>query len=127
MSKHQRFFTVEEANALIPRLGFLVGRVKSLKEEIVSQAPELEPVLSKAKFNGGYKKGINYVLKLNEFYSCLNSITEIGCILKDIDLGLLDFPSVRGGREVYLCWKLGEDRVRFWHELDTGFAGRKPL
>ncbi len=127
MSKHQRFFTVEEANAFIPRLGVLVEQVKSLKGEIVSQIPELEPVLAKAKINGGYKKGVNYVSKLTNFYDFINSIEETGCLLKDIDLGLVDFPSIRDGREVYLCWRLGEDRVRFWHELDTGFAGRKPL
>ena len=127
MSKKQKFFMVEEANSLIPKLSALVERVRLLKEEISSQAPELEPVLDKAKINGGYKRGAIYVSKLTKFYNCINSITDKGCILKDIDLGLIDFPSIRNGREVYLCWKLGEDSVRFWHEIDTGFAGRKPL
>ena len=54
-------------------------------------------------------------------------INELGCELKDIDQGLIDFRTEMDGREVYLCWKLGEERVEWWHELDTGFAGRQPL
>jgi hypothetical protein len=120
MSKHQRFFTIEEVNALIPRLSIIVEQVKLLKEEITSQIPELEPVLSKARVNGGHKNRGGYLLKLTRFYDYLNAITEMGCLLKDIDLGLIDFPSIRDGREVYLCWKLGEERVKFWHEIDAG-------
>ncbi len=127
MLMYQRFFTVEEADDILPKLIAVVEDIRSLKMEIASQIPELEPVLSKAKINGGHKNGANYVLKLTKFYDCLSSITEIGCVLKDMDLGLIDFPSIRDAREVYLCWRLGEDRVRFWHELNTGFSARKSL
>jgi hypothetical protein len=127
MSRHKRFFTVEEANALVPKLIVLVEKMRTLKIEIDSRVPELEPALSKAKINGGRKNGANYVLKLTRFYDCINSITEMGCMLKDIDWGLIDFPSIREGREVYLCWRLGEDRVSFWHDLNAGFNGRKPV
>src|SRR5882672_1365843 len=57
----------------------------------------------------------------------LDRILETGCVIKDLEVGLLDFPSVIGNEEVYLCWKLGEDRIRFYHRQDEGFAGRKPL
>jgi hypothetical protein len=57
----------------------------------------------------------------------LNRILETGCLIKDLDIGLLDFPSVIANEEVYLCWKLGEDRIRFYHRQDEGFANRKPL
>jgi hypothetical protein len=127
MSRHQRFFTVEEANAIVPKLVTIIEDIKTLKMEIASEIPELESALSKARINGGHNNGENYVARLTKFYHYLSSIAEIGCVLKDIDLGLIDFPSILGGREVYLCWKLGEDRVRFWHELDTGFSDRKPL
>lgn len=127
MSSHKEFFTVEEANALLPKLSFMVERIRALKAEITSRIPELGPALSKAKTNGGSKDGANYVLKLTRLYDHINSIMEMGCVLKDIDLGLIDFPSIREGREVYLCWRLGEDRVRFWHDLDAGFNGRKPI
>lgn len=59
--------------------------------------------------------------------SALDQILETGCIIKDLDVGLLDFPSMIDNEEVYLCWKLGEDRIRFYHRQDEGFAGRKPL
>jgi len=127
MSRGKRFFTVEEANALVIKLSAIVEKLRALKMEIASQIPELEPTLSKAKINGGHKNGANYVLKLTRFYDQINSITEMGCVLKDVDLGLIDFPSIRAGREVYLCWRLGEDRVSFWHDLDVGFNGRKPV
>jgi hypothetical protein len=57
----------------------------------------------------------------------LNRILETGCVIKDLDVGLLDFPAVIDNEDVYLCWKLGEDRIRFYHRQDEGFAGRKPL
>lgn len=59
--------------------------------------------------------------------SALERIHSTGCIVKDLDVGLLDFPALIGNEEVYLCWRLGEDRIRFYHRQDEGFAGRKPL
>jgi len=59
--------------------------------------------------------------------SALDQILETGCVIKDLDVGLLDFPSVIDNEEVYLCWKLGEDRIRYYHRQNEGFAGRKPL
>ncbi len=59
--------------------------------------------------------------------AAIEELQEAGCELKDPDTGLIDFLSLRDEREVYLCWRLGEDRIRFWHDLDTGFAGRQPL
>ena len=57
----------------------------------------------------------------------INEIHETGCVVKDLDEGLVDFPSLRDGQEVYLCWKLGEEHIGYWHGLSEGFAGRKPL
>ena len=59
--------------------------------------------------------------------SSLDKILETGCVIKDLDVGLLDFPSIIDNEEVYLCWKLGEDRIRYYHRQDEGFAGRKPI
>jgi hypothetical protein len=59
--------------------------------------------------------------------SALSRILETGCVIKDLDVGLLDFPAIIDNQDVYLCWKLGEDRIRFYHRQDEGFAGRKPL
>ena len=57
----------------------------------------------------------------------IHAIAELGVILKDLEVGLVDFPAHRNGREVYLCWRLGEDHIGWWHEIDSGFAGRQPL
>ena len=59
--------------------------------------------------------------------SALEKIQATGCVVKDLDIGLLDFPAMINDEEVYLCWRLGEERIRFWHRQDEGFAGRKPL
>ncbi len=66
--------------------------------------------------------------KLTAFLrQCIESIEATGCVLKDLDAGLLDFPAILGNEEVYLCWRVGEDRIRFYHRRDEGFAGRRPL
>ena len=59
--------------------------------------------------------------------AALDKIQATGCVVKDLDAGLLDFPAIVDNQEVYLCWRLGEERIRFWHRQDEGFAGRKPL
>ena len=61
------------------------------------------------------------------FAAAMHRILETGCVIKDLDIGLLDFPAIIDNQDVYLCWKLGEDRIRFYHRQDEGFAGRKPL
>jgi hypothetical protein len=58
---------------------------------------------------------------------CLERISELGAVVKDLDTGLVDFPAMRGGEEVFLCWQLGEEEIRYWHGLEEGFAGRKEL
>jgi hypothetical protein len=63
-----------------------------------------------------------------EIRALVRAVAEMGVLVKGLDEGLIDFPSVRRGRDIYLCWKLGEgDRIRWWHEVDTGFAGRRPI
>jgi hypothetical protein len=59
--------------------------------------------------------------------SALDSIHEYGCLVKDLDIGLLDFPTLYRGKEVYLCWRLGENKIEFWHGIEEGFRGRKPI
>ena len=59
--------------------------------------------------------------------SCVDDLHELGVLVKDLDLGLVDFPTLRDGEEVLLCWRVGEDEIRYWHGLEEGFAGRKEL
>jgi hypothetical protein len=84
-------------------------------------------MLLRAGGNGGSKAGSEYVLTMQRFNACLSVFQDLGCELKDLDDGLVDFPSYRQGQLIYLCWKRGEDRIEWWHTMEAGFAGRQPL
>lgn len=124
-----KIFTLDEANRLIPTLAPLVQDLSSSKN--VFSAKEAEMYLQDALGAEGESDLMRRVRELEELAGKINKrITEIhtlGCELKDIDNGLVDFLTVRGNKLAYLCWKQGEDRVRFWHDLQAGFPGRKPL
>jgi hypothetical protein len=120
-------FTLEQANVLVPQLDDLLGEMVGVRDKLVSMGASLQSVLDHAKGNGGSKAGGEYVLLLQRFNACVSFIQEIGCELKDLDQGLVDFPSYREGKLVYLCWKRGEARVSYWHDLEAGFPGRQPL
>lgn len=120
-------FTLEQANMLIPQVDQLLIEMIDLRAKIVAGGSDLESVLRQAGGNGGSKKASEHVLMLQHFNACLTTLQELGVELKDLDQGLVDFPSYREGQLVYLCWKRGEDRIRFWHGLESGFAGRQPL
>lgn len=120
-------FTLEEANALVPQLEKLLGDMANVRAKIVAMGATLEPVMQKAGGNGGNKASGEYVLLLQHFNACLSTFQDWGCELKDLEQGLVDFPSYREGQLVYLCWKRGEARIEYWHEIEAGFAGRQPL
>lgn len=120
-------FTLEEANALVAQLDGLLDEMTALRDRIVSMSPALQPLLQRAGGNGGSKPGGEYVLLLQRFNARLDFFRNTGCELKDLDQGLVDFPHYRGGKLVYLCWKRGEKRIAFWHDLESGFAGRQSL
>jgi hypothetical protein len=131
----QRLFTLTEAERTRQELEpFLVEAMDSRKK-LSSLETELSAVAARIMMMGGvivpYDKlaavrmehtQLSEILK-----SALNRILETGCLIKDLDVGLLDFPAVINQQDVYLCWKLGEDRIRFYHRQDEGFASRKPL
>lgn len=120
-------FTVEEANAYIPQLEELLSEMQAVREKIVANAHALETVIAHAPNNGGSRAASEYLLLLQRFNVAHTMLTEIGCELKDLNLGLVDFPSYRDGTLVYLCWKRGEARIEYWHAIDAGVAGRQPL
>ncbi len=120
-------FTVEEANALIPYLLDWVPRLQELYSLMNQSFPDIQKARSKAEYGGGSAHGTDYLnvaLKANQI---TKNLEKKGCVVKGIEMGLVDFPSVRDGREVYLCWKNPEQKIRFWHDLDTGFASRQPI
>ncbi len=128
-----RTFTLEEATAQLPRLREILMEMREKKPRVDELRQEIMAMTRKATGNGHLvsqevrdrqKTAQELVGRLNELGA---EIKEIGCELKGIEEGLIDFPSEREGRTVYLCWKLGEDSIAYWHELDTGFSSRQPL
>jgi hypothetical protein len=125
--KEKKFFTLDEANTVIPQLLKNVPRIQELESDLRNKYPDVKNAWEKHKFNGGSVQGTQYLgtaLQLNRIMSDLESK---GCIIKGIKEGLVDFPSLRDGREVYLCWRAPEKEIKYWHEIDSGFAGRQPI
>lgn len=122
-----RLFTVEEANALLPKLRKLLEDVKAPLSALREKAPGMEPIVRSADDNGGGRIGSEYGVEAYNLYLAIERIREEGVILKDLDVGLVDFPHEREGRTVFLCWHPPEESVMYWHELETGYAGRRPL
>jgi hypothetical protein len=123
----ERLFTVEEANALLPTLRKILDEAALHREALREKAPRMEPILRAAISNGGGRVGSEYGLEAYRLYLAVERIRELGVVLKDLDMGLLDFPHEREGRVVFLCWHPPEESVAFWHDLDAGYAGRQPL
>ena len=120
-------FTLAEANALIPQLEELLREMIVLRDSLMTMGASLQPMLLRAGGNGGSKAGSEYVLTMQRFNACLSVFQDLGCELKDLDDGLVDFPSYRQGQLIYLCWKRGEDRIEWWHTMEAWFSGRQPL
>lgn len=128
-----RRFTLEEANTLLPRLSSLLTQVQEAKVKHDRLEAKVEAFAERTASNGHVvekeqNEARQELAQANaEVRSLIEKVQEMGCELKDIDQGLIDFRAEREGREVYLCWKLGETDIGWWHELDTGFSGRRPL
>lgn len=123
---HARHFTREQANAALPSLEPLLLALREAKDQLTDD--EARELLSDAApGNGGGEPGRQVGEAFLEVRRLLGTIEESGIVLRDIDRGLVDFPALMDGREVYLCWELGEEDVAHWHELESGYGGRRPL
>ena len=126
-------FSLAEANALIPTVTRLVTELQRLYKVLLEKQRQFAELERHVKLMGGVVQpqvgdlGSDIEGTMQEMGERIRDISALGCELKDIPMGLVDFPSIRENREVYLCWKLGEPEIRHWHELSTGFAGRQPL
>lgn len=123
----ERIFTLAEAQSLIPRLKELLSEIGQDWNEIRELHPEIQKARDKAAFDGFSKSGVTYVESVSHLMFLIHQIKEMGVHLKDADRGLCDFPYMREGRVVYLCWQLGEDSIGYWHDIESGFSGREPL
>ena len=123
---HEQHFTVEQANAALPHLKPLLQKLRDARDMLTdSEAHELLSDVAPA--NGGGEAGRQVGESFLEVRRMLLALEEAGIVMRDIDRGLIDFPAILEGREVYLCWELGEDDVAWWHELDDGYRGRQEL
>lgn len=122
-----RTYTLAEARALLPRVKELMGRVQEARRAILQLRPAAWPALRKAAANGGSHEAGELALQFIKLEHGVKGILALGIEIKDVDSGLLDFRGTRAGQEVYLCWRHGEDDILFWHDLDAGFAGRRPI
>lgn len=123
---HERHFSREEANALLPQLTALLGQLQEAKDELTDTEAH-EALSEAAPTNGGGEQGRQVGVAFLEVRRILETVERAGIVLRDIDRGLVDFPALLDGREVYLCWELGEDEVGYWHDLEGGYGGREPL
>jgi hypothetical protein len=127
-----RYFSVDEATGLLPRLTELIGTLRQLRDQAVVKRARIE------RLWGRLDSGERVLSEIGEEQRVLDGLSKrlvaiageiesIGCVLRDLDLGLVDFPFRAGGGAVFLCWKIGEPAILFWHGTDEGFAGRKPI
>jgi hypothetical protein len=123
---HERHFSREEANALLPQLTALLSQLQEAKDELTDTQAH-EALSEAAPTNGGGEQGRQVGVAFLEVRRILETVEQAGIVLRDIDQGLVDFPALIDGREVYLCWELGEDEVGYWHDLEGGYGGREPL
>ncbi len=111
----------------MPRLKELLADVAAHRDGMREKAPHLEPILKASVFDGGGRVSSEYGAEAYNLYLALERIRELGVLLKDLDMGLLDFPHEKEGRIVFLCWHPPEERISYWHEIQAGYRGRQPL
>jgi hypothetical protein len=123
----ERIFTLEEARYLLPRLRSVMEDAGQEWRRMKLLNPEIQKLRDKASMDAFSPYGVPYVHSLSHLVYLLQQIKDMGVVVKDVDQGLCDFPYMRHGKVVYLCWRLGEESIGYWHEIETGFAGREPL
>jgi len=122
-----RFFSLSEANETLKTIRPLMDEVQAIRKKILASQPEAWPAIEKSAGNGGNKALSVMAQDFERFDALIHQILDTGVQIKDINIGLLDFSAMKDGREVYLCWKYGENDIAFWHEVEAGFAGRQPI
>ena len=130
-----KYFDRREAEELLPTITPWLEEARDQKEKIETFKNELAQVASRIMVMGGIFPPVADLLRkksehdetAERLVEVINRIQETGVLVKDLDIGLVDFPSLLEGEEIYLCWKLGEDHIAFWHGVDEGYAGRKPI
>jgi hypothetical protein len=121
------YFTLQEANTALAIIRPLIDEIQAIRQTILARQPEVWPVVERAAGNGGSQAASQMVQEFAGLEALVHRVQATGALFKDINLGLLDFPALKDGREVYLCWKYGEGDIAYWHEIEAGFAGRQSI
>jgi hypothetical protein len=124
-----KLFTVDEANALLPSVRQILRKIQRSRRRLSAYRGQAKLAAEGAEQGGGGMEGGGiYAIILANFTEEIGELEALGVQLKDFERGLVDFPSLRDGRVVLLCWQLGEgDQLEWWHDMDAGFGGRTPL
>jgi hypothetical protein len=121
-------FTVDQANTILPKVKKRFDEILFCKNNVIDIQEELQNL---SDSNCSFEKFITKKQQLNHavtsLYSMIQKLEDMGVMIKSVDEGLLDFPSIRYDEEIWLCWKFGENHVKFWHGKEEGFMGRKPI
>ena len=121
------YFTVGEANSALEIIRPMMEEIQFLRSNITTHQPEVWPAIERSAGNGGNPALSKLVKDFQRLDDLLHLILDTGAQVKDINTGLLDFPAWRYDHEVYLCWKYGEGKIAFWHEIEAGFSGRQSI
>src|SRR3954447_17323179 len=130
-----RYFTLQQAERTLPHVENAVRRAIGLKADYQTAEESMRDLKRKVMLSGGAMINHETALAIRQardgsasrLQEALTEIQDFGCLVKDLDIGLLDFPTLYRGQEVYLCWKLGEKGIDFWHGVEEGFRGRKTI
>ena len=121
------YFTLQEADAALEIIRPIMEEIQSIRSKIIARQPDIWPAIERSAGNGGNPTLSKLIKDFERLDDLLHRILATGAQVKDINIGLLDFPAWRKDHEVYLCWKYGEGKIEFWHEVAAGFAGRQPI
>lgn len=130
-----RYFTRDEAERVLPKVEQLLREALYSKSEYQESDEEIKSTVREVMVRGGMAVNSDRMQEIGRrrdtaatrLQSAMEAVQEHGCLVKDLDTGLLDFPTLYQGEEVYLCWRLGEPRIEFWHGIHEGFRGRKAI
>ena len=124
-----KLFTIQEANALLPSVRVILAKIQRAHRRLSEYRDDARKAAEAAEQGGGgIVDGVAYATVLTRLTTEMSALDTLGVQLKDFERGLIDFPSLRDGKVVLLCWQMGEgDELKWWHDVDAGFAGRTPL
>jgi len=117
-------YSVDEANAMLSELEEILPAIREARQVVLRAGERIKEMVAS---DGGGHEGTEYWNAIRTLRGHVEHLAELGILLRDPETGLVDFPGELDGRPVYLCWRLGETRVGHWHDLESGFAGRRPL